>query len=309
VYRRAVLLFYVLAVLFFLLVSYLYELEMAPVLYSVLLVSFVLLLWVGVDGYLFWQVSRRLQEVRSGLTGFAPQLPATGNYIEEQYQGIIIDLYALLDITRQEMDADYASRLEYYTMWVHQIKTPIAAMRLAAEDDIVLGQELFKIERYAEMALHYVKLGSLESDLVIDRYKVEEIVRDSVRKYSSLFIGKKLSVSLSNLDQLVLTDSKWLSFILEQVLANAIKYTNAGGVQIYLRDGALVVEDSGIGICDADIQRVFEKGYTGYNGRLDKRASGIGLYMAKRVADSLCIKLRIESQVGVGTKVFMDFPK
>lgn len=300
--------FYCLVVLFFVLVSFLYGIDMAPVSYSLLLVSFVLFLWLGVDGYLFWQKGRKLQEVRSGLTGFTPEFPLSGDYIEEQYQGIITDLYGILEASRQEMEADYASRLEYYTMWVHQIKTPIAAMRLAAEDDIVLGQELFKIEQYAEMALHYVKLDSLESDLVIDQYNLQDIVRDSVRKYSSLFIGKKLSVSLSDLDRIVVTDSKWLSFILEQVLANAIKYTNAGGVRIYLADDALVVEDSGIGICDADIHRVFEKGYTGYNGRLDKRASGIGLYMAKRVADSLSIKLRIESQVGTGTKVFILFP-
>lgn len=187
-------------------------------------------------------------------------------------------------------------------------------MRLAIQsredaDNLVIDQELFKIEQYVEMALQYIKIKQLSSDLVIREYSLKNIINTSVKKYAALFIYKKLSIDLEGLELMVLTDSKWLSFIIEQLLSNAIKYTNHGGIRIYMENRSLVIEDSGIGIHSEDMERIFEKGYTGYNGRLDKKASGIGLYLVKKVADSLAIKVTISSIVGIGTKAVLTFPE
>ncbi len=173
----------------------------------------------------------------------------------------------------------------------------------------LLQRELFKVEQYVEMALQYIKINRLSSDLLIKEYDLAEIMNSCVKKYAALFIYKKLSLELKSLTVKVLTDSKWLSFILEQLISNAIKYTNEGGIQISWEENKLVIRDSGIGIRKEDMERIFEKGFTGYNGRLDKKASGVGLYLVRRVSDSLAIKVSLHSEVGVGTKVMLSFPQ
>lgn len=172
----------------------------------------------------------------------------------------------------------------------------------------VLRQELFKIQRYVELALQYNKLQDLASDLVITPCDLAAILRECVKKYALLFIHQGLSVEIGPLAETVVSDKKWLSFLLEQIISNGAKYTHTGGMRIYMEGERLVLEDTGIGIRPEDLPRIFERGYTGYNGRLDSRASGIGLYMAKRVADALGIALAVESQLDQGTRVFLRFP-
>lgn len=215
---------------------------------------------------------------------------------------------------------------DYYTMWIHQIKTPIAAMRLLLEDradgtGLLAGQqaaeELFKIEQYAEMALCYARLDSLSSDLLFKKYNVYGILKQAVKKYAVLFIGSGLSFSMEEFAVQAVTDEKWLAFVLEQILSNAIKYTKKGGISIYGADCAgdrlegevsyLVIEDSGIGIRKEDLPRIFERGFTGCNGRLEKRSTGIGLYLSRQILDRLSHTIRVESEVGKGTKVILGF--
>ncbi len=310
-YRKSVLFLIVSVLVFFPLVQFLSKLPMDSISYSITIYTFLLLLWLLADGVGFYQRQRKLAEIRANISASNHTFPASGDAVEEKYQEIIEELYRMLEDSRHNLEVDHADRIEYYTMWVHQIKTPIAAIRLALQSgdgNPLIEQELFKIEQYAEMALHFVKLGNLEADLVIGEYMLEEIVKDSVKKYAPLFIQKGLSVSIEGLDRQVVTDSKWLAFIIEQLLSNAIKYTNKGGVRFFWEDG-LIIEDSGIGIVAGDIERIFEKGYTGYNGRLDKRASGIGLYMAKKVADALSVHLQISSEAGKGTRAKLRFPR
>ena len=202
--------------------------------------------------------------------------------------------------------------IEYYTLWVHQIKTPIAAMRLILqEEDTQLHKEaaaeLFKIEQYVEMVLSYLRLGSSSTDFVIRRQELEPIVRQAVRKYAPLFIRRKISLDMGDLQAKVLTDEKWLTFVVEQILSNALKYTPKGTISIYLeKPCTLVIKDTGIGIAAQDLPRLFQKGFTGYNGREDKRATGLGLYLCRRILGKLGHEIRIESQEGVGTKVKID---
>lgn len=204
---------------------------------------------------------------------------------------------------------------DFFALWTHQIKTPIAALKLLlADEEPDIGaskRELFKIENYVEMALNYLRFEEMSGDMVLERTKLEPIVKQVVKKYSTIFIHKHLAIELENLDIDILTDEKWFSFALEQILSNALKYTKEGGITISTRGIQasagieIIVSDTGVGIKSEDLPRVFEKGYTGYNGRIDKKASGLGLYLCKGVCDKLGHKIRIESEEGKGTEVII----
>jgi len=311
-HRRALFILYLCVVIFFPLIHFLSGAKMASMAYSILVLTFLLALGIVMDFVRFRKRICQIREIRANLSAFNHTLPDGAGPIEDEYAKIITQLYDMIEASRFETEKRHTEQTEYYTMWIHQIKTPISAMRLAlqsADYDPVIEQELFKIEQYAEMALQYAKLGHIESDLVIREYRLSDIVKDSVRKYATLFIYKKLSVEIGDIYQVVLTDSKWLSFIIEQLLSNSIKYTNQGSITISTNSGCLVIKDTGIGIRPEDTERIFEKGYTGYNGRIDKKASGIGLYMAKKVADKLSIGIRITSEVGEGTTAILTFPE
>ncbi|AOZ97038.1 sensor histidine kinase [Butyrivibrio hungatei] len=211
---------------------------------------------------------------------------------------------------------------DFFALWAHQIKTPIAAMKLLlADEEPDMGdckRELFKIENYVETALNYLRFEGMSGDMLLEKTSLEPLVKQVVKKYSTIFIHKHLSVELENLDITILTDEKWLSFVLEQALSNALKYTKEGGIKIFTRipeegkttaDTEIVIRDTGVGISSEDLPRVFEKGYTGYNGRMDMKASGIGLYLCKGVCDKLGHKIRIESEVSKGTDVVITVCK
>ena len=205
---------------------------------------------------------------------------------------------------------------DFFALWAHQIKTPIAALKLLFQDEEPsIGdckRELFKIENYVSMALNYLRFEDMSGDMVLEKCQLEPLIKQVVKKFSTIFIYQHLTVELKDLDKEILTDEKWFSFVLEQVLSNALKYTREGGIKIFARDNAgieIVIRDTGVGIKSEDLPRVFEKGYTGYNGRIDKKASGLGLYMCKGVCDKLGHKIRIESEIGHGTDVIITITK
>lgn len=205
--------------------------------------------------------------------------------------------------------------MEYYTIWVHQIKTPIAAMRLQlqgedSDSSRELLEELQRIEQYVEMVLTYLRLDSGSTDYVLKKYDLDDIIRQAVRKYASQFIRKKIRLTYEPLSCEVLTDEKWLLFVIEQVLSNALKYTRSGEISITLEaPKTLCIRDTGIGIAPEDLPRIFEKGFTGYNGRNDKKASGIGLYLCRRICSRLNHEIIITSKVDVGTEVRIDLDR
>lgn len=212
-----------------------------------------------------------------------------------------------------------ADRRDYYLMWTHQIKTPISALKLLVEENsgcrnsFLMQEELFKIEQYVEMVLTFQRLEGMASDLVLQEYELAPLLRQAVRKYSVLFINKGLSVELPEGKEKVLTDEKWFSFCLEQLLSNSIKYTERGGIRFLVEEGEreirLSISDTGIGIRPEDLPRIFEKGFTGYNGRLDKKSTGIGLYLCRRVFERLGINVSAESSPGLGTSMALTLPK
>lgn len=205
----------------------------------------------------------------------------------------------------------YQANEDFFALWTHQIKTPIAALNVLLQEPqvepIACRQELIKIESYVDMALGYTRYENMSNDLVLEPHNLDEIVKGVVKKYATIFIYKHISVQLENLDYQILTDEKWFAFVLEQVLSNALKYTSQGTVKITAYEEAdglrISVSDTGIGIKAEDLPRVFEKGFTGYNGRMDKKASGLGLYLCKGICDKLGHRIRIDSKVNEGTCV------
>lgn len=206
------------------------------------------------------------------------------------------------------MNMKYSDMVDYYTMWVHQIKTPIASMHLIlqkedSEDSRRLSAELFRVEQYVQMVLCFLRLDSDFTDYVIKEYRVDDIIRPAVRRLAPQFIMKKLSLEYEQTDEVALTDEKWLGFVVEQVLSNAVKYTSEGSISIKCDGDRLVISDTGIGIAAEDLPRIFDKGYTGFNGRADRKASGIGLYLCRRICDNLGHSIKVESAAGQGTTI------
>ena len=313
-YRLTLIFFFFLAAALTLLVQFLVNQSMVYAWYTVGLMGFFLVLILFIGGIRYMRHMRILEGLSATLYHASRELPEPINALEADYVRCLQELGSAYDTIKKQLDTARNDSLEYYTLWVHQIKTPIAGLSLVLQNmdgDTagVIKQELFKIEQYADLALRYVKLTDISSDLVIERCFLEDIVSASVKKYAILFVYQKLSLDMVPTDRKVMSDKRWLGFILEQILSNAIKYTYTGGVKIYLQNEKLVIEDTGIGIRAEDLPRIFMKGYTGCNGRLDNRASGIGLYLAKKAADALGITITVDSEVGMGTKVTLAFPQ
>lgn len=254
----------------------------------------------------------RIKTVTDAMTAAFPENRSPR---EEDYREIIRRLCEEHGAFRQETDRRYRDMVEYYTVWAHQIKTPIAAMglRLQSEDSPLsrkLSGELRRIEQYVQMVLTFLRLGSDSTDYVFREYELDAIVKGAVKRFSADFIDRRLTLVYSPLNTRVVTDEKWLSFVIEQVLSNALKYTPAGSVTISMAgEQTLRVQDTGIGIAPEDLPRIFENGYTGYNGRTDRKASGIGLYLCRRICDNLGHTITARSTVDVGTAIDIDLSR
>lgn len=262
----------------------------------------------GVDFFRFRRCHRDLEKLHKEILVTAENLPRPGCLIEEDYQSLLRLLESTLRDRQAQADQAMADQLAYYTLWVHQIKTPIAAMDLLlqqGERGPAAQAELFKISQYVDMALQYVRLDGTTRDLHLSQVSLDQVIRQVVRKYAKLFILKKIRLDFRETGLTVLSDEKWLAFLLEQLLSNALKYTPEGGqVAIFGEPREiLVIADTGIGIAPEDLPRVFERGFTGQNGRLDKKATGIGLYLCRRVTELLGHTLSITSAPGKGTQV------
>ena len=311
--RNAMLLLFTLSIGTILLLGYLAQQEMVYVRYACIIIGFIFLCLLLADGARYRRSRRRMELLRERTELLPRELPEPHDGLAKDYDALIRTLTRENERLKTQSLHQQEEQKEYYTLWVHQIKTPISAMRLLldkndGEDANLLKQELFKVDQYADLALKFVKLSDMAGDLVIERCDLNEIARIAVKKYSLLFVYSKLTVQIEPLAKDIPCDRMWLEFILCQLLSNSVKYTHTGGVRIYMQKNALVVEDTGIGIRKEDLPRIFEKGYTGYNGRMDTRASGIGLYLVKRAADALGIQIEVTSELGKGTRVVLRFP-
>ena len=251
------------------------------------------------------------EELHRRNTELISALPEPEGIVDSDYQQLISVLKEKIAEITAQTDSRIRDTVDYYTVWAHQIKTPIAAMRLTLQKEDVpearrLASELSRIEQYVEMVLVFVRLGSDYSDYVFAQQDIDEIIRSSVKKFASEFIDRSIRLEYDSVDIQAITDEKWFAFVVEQLLSNALKYTREGSIKIYSEGKVLCIKDTGIGIAPEDLPRVFDKGYTGCNGRTDRRASGLGLYLCRRICQNLGIDIAISSTVGEGTTVRLD---
>ena len=286
----------------------LYHLPAEAVLYPAALCVLLGILVLVID---FIHVRRR-HAVLQGLKEMDAELPEVRDIEAQDYREIVRLLREASREARTRAETDMAAMVDYYTLWVHQIKTPIAAMRLRLQEEDsdtsrALMSDLGRIERYVSMVLTYLRLENGATDYVIKETDLDGVIRPVLRQFAGEFISRRLKLDYTPVEKKVLTDGKWLSFVVEQVLSNALKYTPEGSVSISLETPAtLVIRDTGIGIAPEDLPRVFERNYTGLAGRADTRASGIGLSLCKQVCDNLGHGISVESVPGEGTAVRID---
>ncbi|MCI8579168.1 MAG: HAMP domain-containing histidine kinase [Dorea sp.] len=305
-------------------IFYLYNIRTDAVKYAFLLSFVWFLAWEAVRFARYKKRHEELLEAERKASAELYDLPETFSVIEKDYQRILKRVYhdkAELESDGREFREETA---DYYGMWAHQIKTPIAALKVLLQSyglpdkadertfEFIRGMksEVFKIEQYVEMALTYLRTADMTADFVFGTYELDDIIRQAVKKYSQIFILNKIKLNYEPVGETVLTDEKWLTFVIEQLLSNALKYTREGSISIYTQkvseeEECLVIEDTGIGILPEDLPRVFEKGFTGYNGRENKKSTGIGLYLCKTIMDKLRHGIWLESEVGKGTKAYI----
>ena len=308
---------YILFVVFiaiFFIMFYLYNLPLEALIYTGSFCFFVALIASFLDFVNYRESYKKLKFLEQNILNDLDVLPKSLDIRIDYYHKIIEKLYEELEKLTQENRQKNTDMVDYYSMWVHQIKTPIAAMNFLLDNEEVdqknLQQELFKIERYVEMVLTYIRLDSTSSDYVITKINLDEVVKDSVKKYATIFINKKIKLNYVSHETMVISDKKWLSFAFEQILGNSVKYTSTGGeITIETCENKLIIEDNGMGIKEEDLPRIFEKGFTGFNGRYEKKSSGLGLYLCKKTLDKLGHHIEISSKVGEGTRIEITFPK
>lgn len=309
--KRNIIAFFIIAIIIFVTTFALYHIPVKAVLYPAILC---VVMGVGFLLFSFFRVKRQhdiLESLKDRTAEMIGNLPVSNSICEDDYR-------ELLELIRQEsIDSAQAARFEfddmvdYYTVWAHQIKTPISSMKLTLQNEDSdlsrrLSIDLFRTQQYVDMVLAFLRLGSTSSDYVFREHSLDEMIKSSVKKFAPEFIERHLTLCYEEVEKTIVTDEKWFEFLIEQLLSNALKYTKEGSITIALDGDNLTISDTGIGISETDLPRVFDKGYTGFNGRTEKGASGLGLYLSKRIATNLGLDIKVESTVGVGTKVILD---
>lgn len=275
----------------------------------------------GIHGYLKFRTHhKQLVHALGTIDVTLDNLPETKDLHEKDYQVLLAELNKRKNdkaVSEQQKSKELE---EYLTIWSHQIKTPLTALQLTTESieepaRAETKEQIFEIEQYVDMMLQYIRLRDNTADLVFQKYSLKGMVNQAVKYYSRVFISKKLSVKIEIDEELkVITDEKWFVFVLKQLLSNALKYTSQGSIEIRTKVAdeqdatvSLLIKDTGIGIAKEDLPRIFERGYTGYNGRKDKKATGLGLYLTSQVLGILNHTIDIDSNVGEGTTVRIGF--
>lgn len=339
--RRRVAIAAVIWILIFFCLFALEHVTLRAVWYPTLLCAVLIILYVVYDFGRFVRKHKQRMVAENHIELTTANLPEPDNLVEEDYQELLRLMLTRKNDEINDIRANRKETEEYVTMWTHQIKTPLTALQLTAGDcrepeRTEMLARIFEIEQYADMMLQFLRLEDAVSDLVLKRYAVKNMVNQAVKYFARIFISKNISVHVDIPDALsVVTDEKWFVFVLKQIISNALKYTEQGSVNISAEESVLpqnhaqqddwakqctktvegknntgyvrvIIEDTGIGIAADDLPRIFERGYTGYNGRKDKKATGLGLYLTERIVKMLNHEIHISSEIGKGTRVELD---
>lgn len=305
--------FSVLSFMVFAIIFLLYNIQVGAIIYPSILCSFIGLIFIIFDYMKKYKIHKKLLEIQKLDAKLILNMPNTNSIIEHDYQKIIEHLKQNIYDLETTKNKQYSDMIDYYTLWAHQIKTPITSMKLSLKSPSDMSKNNFqtnlhRIEQYVDMVLAFIRLNSEYSDYIFKEYSLDQIIKTFVKKFSHDFISKKIKLEYLPLNKLIITDKKWFSLIIEQLLSNALKYTQTGSIKIYCsHDQTLCIKDTGIGIKPEDIPRVFDKGYTGYTGHNVRHSSGIGLYICKRICDNLKIKIKVTSEYNIGTSVYLTF--
>lgn len=321
-YRRRIIVVILTVAAVYLLFAVIYGTPVEAMIYPTVICAAVTLFAAVFDFVRFRGKFTHLKLMEREILFTVDDLPECDSEVEERYRELIRVLFEAKKELGTEADKRYDRASGYFTLWVHQIKTPISAMDLLLQNldtedglsDLSLNfrENLQKIEQYAEMALLYVRLDNEDEDFVFRKHPLDNIIRKAARKFSAQFIGKRLSLNYEPLEIEVLTDERWLMFVIGQIISNSLKYTKRGGITIELEQPdkpVLLIRDTGIGIAPEDLPRIFDCGFTGSNGRSGKRATGIGLYLCKRVCERLGCEISASSDCEPGrsfTEIRLD---
>ncbi|MDO4799893.1 MAG: HAMP domain-containing sensor histidine kinase [Bacillota bacterium] len=313
------------------LVYRLYDIPTEPRDYTVRLIASLYLAGIFIDLFRFRTAQRRADNLRSRAEH---EDYAAIAMLSEQNNPLAATLAARLDQERTRATEQREREQEYLTMWLHQIKNPIAGIKLALQDDPDPEQieaAILQIEHYVEMAIHQQRMARPSRDIVFEPVSLHELVSEEIERLRPMIATKNLDVTIEiEPGHMVVTDAKWLGFAISQLLINAIKYTYTGGITVSLNrparpsaasasrsasspvsrpangegeDLVLEIRDTGIGIAAEDLPQLFQWGYTGNTGRIDKRSTGIGLYLCKQILTMLGFAIELKSHPGSGTTV------
>lgn len=270
---------------------------------------FLVMLFIFVSNFLLWHLP-----IESLINATILALILFVIYLVSSYfrwanrEALLYDLkHELLDLEEnlRAKEKHIKETEDIIKVWSHQMKIPLAAIDLMAQTEInpiELKNQTFALDNYLKMLLEYQRIANISTDFHFEKFSVAALLRELLKKYSSFFIQKNLSVTISG-DWEITTDRKWFSLAIEQLLNNAIKYTNEGSLTISIEENKIILSDTGIGILPEDLPRIFEHGFTGYNGRSYYKASGLGLYLTKLILDRLDFCIKISSELGEGTTV------
>ncbi len=293
----------------FSLVFYFENIDISSVLYGFLISFFAIIIAFIYDFRKFLKQYKILSSLISNFPYINDFEDISSNEIEKLYTDLILKLTEYSNEIIYNKESEEKEIIDFYTMWIHQIKTPIFALNLLIKkypENSELISELSKIESYSNMALNYVKLSSENTEILIENVNIKELVNEVIKEFSGIFISKKIKLIINVEDLFLKIDRKWFKFALSQIISNATKYVKNGEVSILLQRNKLIIKDNGIGISSEDLPKVFDKGFTGYTGRINQNSTGLGLYLCKKSLDLLGLNISIKSELSVGTKVYID---
>lgn len=286
--------------------------------YLIAISTLFFMIYILSDYYIKLQQIKKLLAVKDS-NDKTPIMPEPVDYKDEVYCSIISDLYDSSVNSMRDIEGKFNENVEFMTAWVHEIKTPITTANLILNDKLdreSLKEEMDKIDEYVEKVLYYTRSENFTKDYIVSDISINKMVKESIKKHSLMFIKKHLKVVCDISDYFTVeTDKKWMLFILDQLVSNAVKYTDIGGtITFYVSENddekTLTVQDTGIGIKEEDMNRIFSEAFTGFNGRnKNSKSTGMGLYLAQKLSKKLGHHITAESEFGKGTKMVVHFPK